>query len=317
MKEIKNGVWPVMITPFTEDNQIDYTAVQGIIDWYADHQVTGIFAVCQSSEMFFLSKQERYDLAKYVIDHGHEKGMGVVVSGHVAEKVEDQVEEAQAIIDMNADSYVFISNQFAAQGESEDVAKERISYLIDHINADSFGVYECPYPYKRVLSPELLKWCADTGRFAFLKDTCCDLEQLKAKCEAVKGTPLKIFNANAATLLESMRYGVAGYSGVMANFHADLYAWLVDHFADADKQDKVQQMMDFLGATSMVECQIYPVNAKYHMCLEGVPMSLVTRTRDPQELLMGKDPAKIPSSKIMEIQQFKACEDMFRKAFFA
>ena len=104
MKEIKNGVWPVMITPFTEDNKIDYTAVQGIIDWYADHQVTGIFAVCQSSEMFFLSKEERYELAKYVIDHGHEKGMGVVVSGHVAEKVEDQIEEAQAIIHMNADS---------------------------------------------------------------------------------------------------------------------------------------------------------------------------------------------------------------------
>ena len=42
MKEIKNGVWPVMITPFTPDNKIDYTAVQGIIDWYASHGVTEI-----------------------------------------------------------------------------------------------------------------------------------------------------------------------------------------------------------------------------------------------------------------------------------
>ena len=317
MKEIKNGVWPVMITPFTEDNKIDYVAVQRIIDWYASHGVTGIFAVCQSSEMFFLTKEERYELAKYVIDHGHEKGLDVVVSGHVAEKVEDQVEEAQAIIDMGADSYVFISNQFAPEGASEDVAKERIAYLIGHIQAESFGIYECPYPYKRLLSPELLKWCAETGKFAFLKDTCCDLEQLKAKCEAVKGTPLKIFNANAATLLESMRYGVAGYSGVMANCHADLYAWLVEHFADADKQEQVERLMDFLGAASMVECQVYPINAKYHMNLEGVPMSLVTRARDPQELLMGKDPAGIPSSKMLEIQQFKAFEDMFRKAFFA
>ncbi len=317
MKEIKNGVWPVMITPFTEDNRIDYAAVQGIIDWYADHKVTGIFAVCQSSEMFFLTKEERFELAKYVIDHGHEKGMGVVVSGHVAEKVEDQVSEAQHIVDLGADSYVFISNQFAAQGESEDVAKKSIEYLLNHIQADSFGVYECPYPYKRVLSAELLKWCADTGKFAFLKDTCCDLDQLKAKCDAVRGTGLKIFNANAATLLESMRYGVAGYSGVMANFHADLYAWLIENFQDPAKKDKVEQMMAFLGATSMVECQIYPVNCKYHMHLEGVSGALVTRTRDPQVLVMGKKPGQLPSSKIMEIQQFKACEDMFRKAFFA
>ncbi len=33
-----------------------------------------------------------------------------------------------------------------------------------------------------------------------LKDTCCDLDQLEAKCKAVEGTGLKIFNANAATL---------------------------------------------------------------------------------------------------------------------
>ena len=174
MKEIANGVWPVMITPFTADNKIDYEAVQRIIDWYADHKVTGIFAVCQSSEMFFLTKEERLELAKYVIDHGHEKGMGVIASGHVAESVEDKIAEAQAIVDMGVDSYVFISNQFAAPDESEEVVKERIQYLIDHVKADSFGIYECPYPYKRVISPELLKWIASTGKFAFLKDTCCD-----------------------------------------------------------------------------------------------------------------------------------------------
>ena len=180
MKTIKNGVWPVMITPFTADNKIDWDGVQKIIDWYDKEGVTGIFAVCQSSEMFHLSKQERFDLAKFVIDNTP-KHMGVVVSGHVAEKVEDQIAEAQAIVDAGADSYVFISNQFAREDESEDVAKKRIEYLVNHIEADSFGVYECPHPYKRVLSADLLKWIAETGKFAFLKDTCCDLSQLRAK----------------------------------------------------------------------------------------------------------------------------------------
>ena len=76
----------------------------------------------------------------------------------------------------------------------------------------------------------MLKWLADTGRFAFLKDTCCELDQIRAKCEAVKGTGLKIFNANGATLLESLRMGCAGYSGVMANFHTRFYAWLCQNY---------------------------------------------------------------------------------------
>lgn len=132
MKEIANGVWPVMITPFTEDNKIDYDAVLQIIEWYDKMGVTGIFAVCQSSEMFFLNKEERLQLAKFVIDNTPDH-IGVVVSGHVAEKPEDQVREAQAIIDAGADSYVFISNQFAKEGESEDVAKKNIEYLINNI----------------------------------------------------------------------------------------------------------------------------------------------------------------------------------------
>lgn len=180
-----------MITPFTEDNKIDYDAVLRIIEWYDKNGVDGIFAVCQSSEMFELSPQERVELAKFIINNTP-KHMGVIASGHCAEKVEDQIREAQTVIDAGVDAYVFISNQFAKENESEDVAKKNIEYLLDHIDGDMFGVYECPAPYKRLLSPELLKWCAETEKFAFSKDTCCDLDQLEAKCKAVEGTGLKI-----------------------------------------------------------------------------------------------------------------------------
>lgn len=299
-----NGVWPVMITPFTKDNTIDYDSVLKIIEWYDKQGVTGIFSVCQSSEMFFLSSKERYDLAKFVIDHTP-KHMGVIASGHVAEKVEDQIEEAKAIIDAGVDSYVFISNQFARPEESEDVVKKNIERLIEHIPAESFGIYECPYPYKRLISPELLKWCADTGRFTFLKDTCCDVDQLRAKINNVKGTPLKVYNANAATLLESLKMGGAGYSGVMANFHADLYEWLCQNFEKEPQKSELLQSV--LGSASMIECQVYPINAKYHMQLEGVPMTLYSRT---------KESSLLTSSKKMEVEQFKYAMDVFKDSFF-
>lgn len=85
-----------MITPFTEDNRIDYDAVLRIIEWYDKNGVDGIFAVCQSSEMFELSPQERVELAKFIINNTP-KHMGVIASGHCAEKVEDQIREAQTV----------------------------------------------------------------------------------------------------------------------------------------------------------------------------------------------------------------------------
>lgn len=303
-KQMANGVWPVMITPFKEDMTIDYDGVLQIIEWYDKMGVDGIFAVCQSSEMFELNAKERLELAKFIVDNTP-KHIGVIASGHCAEKVEDQIKEAQAIIDAGVDSYVFISNQFAKPEESEDVAKRNIEYLLDHIEAESFGVYECPHPYKRLLSPELLKWCADTGKFGFLKDTCCSLDELKAKCDAVKGTPLKIFNANGATLLESLKMGCAGYSGVMANFHADLYVWLCKNFEK--EPERAEIMMNYLGAASTIECQVYPVNSKYHMQLEG--LNITTKSRK-------QDDALLTGSRKLEIEQFRANTEYFRKCFF-
>ena len=121
----------------------------------------------------------------------------------------------------------------------------------------------------------------------------------------IKGTGLKIFNANAATLLESLRMGCSGYSGVMANFHASLYAWLVDNYEK--EPERAEQLMDFIGAASMVECQVYPVNCKYHMNLMGVPMDLMTRT---------KDAALLTGSKKLEIDQFYNIEQRYIKHFF-
>ena len=50
-----NGVYPVMLTPFTEQNQVDYAALGKLVDWYIEKGVAGLFADCQSSRCFSFS----------------------------------------------------------------------------------------------------------------------------------------------------------------------------------------------------------------------------------------------------------------------
>ena len=58
-KRFPGGVWPVMLTPFTEENQVDYAALKELVEWYIKNGVDGLFAVCQSSEMFKLTLKEQ------------------------------------------------------------------------------------------------------------------------------------------------------------------------------------------------------------------------------------------------------------------
>lgn len=73
MKDINKGTYPTMITPYHDDNTVDYEAVKNITNWYIDNGCTGIFAVCQSSEMIYLSLDEKIKIAKNGCRNGQGK----------------------------------------------------------------------------------------------------------------------------------------------------------------------------------------------------------------------------------------------------
>ena len=146
------------------------------------------------------------------------------------------------------------------------------------------GVYECPYPYKRLMDDDMLSFCAQSGRFLYMKDTCCDADVIAHRCELLRGTPMKLYNANAQTLLDTLRVGAAGYCGVMCNFHPDLYARLCSIY-DTDSKE-AERLQAFLGTAAFTESLAYPVTAKYHLKeIAGLPLdSLETRKRPVSDL---------------------------------
>jgi len=289
MKTVPNGVYPTMVTPFTDELQVDYGALPPLLRWYEERGVTGVFAICQSSEIFYLSFEERLRILRELM-RAKQPGTVMLASGHTAYDPATQIEEAKAFIAEGIDAYVFISNRFAAKEEGEDAFLRRAERVAKALPDLPLGVYECPYPYKRLLPPETIRRLGDVGNFAFLKDTCCDLELIKAKLEAARSTGLKIFNANSAQLLESLRLGCAGFSGVMANFHPQLYAKLCACWREGP--ELAARIQAFVGMASLAECQMYPANAKYSIALDGVPMTWKCRV-----------PAK-------EGAQFRRCEEM-------
>jgi 4-hydroxy-tetrahydrodipicolinate synthase len=304
MKTIADGVWPTMITPFTEDGSIDYGTLEKLIDWYVARGVSGLFAVCQSSEMFFLSLKERLELARACVKFARGR-VPVIASGHVAETIADQVEEAKMMADTGIEALVLISNRFARQNEGDDVFKKNLERFLAGVPKEVLlGFYECPAPYKRLITPSLMKFGVETGRFGFLKDTSCKMGDIKAKLEVAKGSNFKLFNANAATLLSSLQAGAAGYSGVMTNFHADLYSWICANWSK--NPTRADELQNFLGLASVIENQLYPVNAMYALQLEGVPFKLMSRRADA---------SKFGESMKLEVEQLMGVSRVYSSSY--
>lgn len=272
------GVWPVMLTPFDDGQNIDWSSLEKLIEWYLAAGVHGLFADCQSSEMFFLSDDEARKLVRFIVEKVDGR-VPVVASGHTANAFSHQLEQLAGIAETGVDGVIMISNRLALAGESDQKALDTLQRLTAGLpESVDLGIYECPYPYKRLLSDDTVEWCAQSGRYTFIKDTCCDLATIKRRVALSAGSRLHLANANSQTLLASFETGCKAFSGVMANFHPELYVWLYENW-QAEPQ-KAQRLADYLSTAALVENLDYPICGKYFQQSLGNFRTISCRVRD-------------------------------------
>jgi len=270
------GIVPVMITPYLESGEIDYAGLERLIEWYIAHGADALFAVCQSSEMQFLSVKERSELGKFVVKHAAGR-LPVVVSGHVSDDPFSQLEELTVAAETGADGIVLVTNHLDPKNRGSDVFLGNLKWLLDRLPKDlPLGLYECPAPYRRMLTDDELRFCIDSGRFVMLKDVSCDLATVKRRVALAAGSPVAILNANAAIAYDAMKAGSRGFNGVNTNFHPDLYKWL--YTSGTKHPELADEVATFLVLAALSEAFGYPVLAKiYHQRL-GTFASIKSRT---------------------------------------
>lgn len=277
--EKKYGVWPVMLTPFTASGQLDRRGCEALIDWYLANRVDGIFTVCLSSEMFDLTAAERLELARLTVKRTG-GAVPVVACGGFGDTEAERLRSIRETADAGVDAVVLpLSVLFPPECTQQQV-EEELYAIAEKTPGILFGLYECPVPYKRLLSAGMLgRLARDCPRFRFLKDTCCDREQLRARSAAVAGTELKIYNANLTTLTDSLRDGCAGFSGIAANFFPDALAALMRVLeTDPARADRMQIVFNTLERN--VEFH-YPRGAKEFLKQQGLPLTDFCRTPRP------------------------------------
>lgn len=267
-----------MLTPFTESGDIDRDAYDELIEFYIQTGANGLFATCMTSETKTLTADECVQLVHQTKQTA--AGRVPVVAGVACcDSTRDLPAHAARLSKAGADAVVLIANEFAGPEDPESVLRDRLFGFLDLLdNKIPLGIYECPYPYHRLLSAELLGELARTNRFVFMKDTCCNIEVLTQKIQAIQGTPMHFYNAHAQTLAATIELGAHGYSGVGTNFFCEPFAWICNTRAPlrAELLEPAQMLINRLDEFLQVE-DVYPNTAKAFLRKRGVPLTETCR----------------------------------------
>ncbi|WP_080055799.1 dihydrodipicolinate synthase family protein [Spirosoma aerolatum] len=275
-KTSQKGFIPVMLTPFTDSGAIDFDTLTRLTELYLQAGAAGLFANCLSSEMFELTEAERLQIIEHVIKVTNGR-VPVVATGTFGGPIAQQADFVKQVADKGTDAVILITGLLAEQTESDDVFNERVFQLLEQTATVPVGFYECPVPYKRLISPEQLKLFVDTGRVIYHKDTCLDIDQIREKIRLANRPGFGLYDAYMVHAVESLKAGSAGLSCIQGNFFPELIVWLCQHYNHTDLQQEVGEVQQFLIDSMDVIHNVYPTVSKYFLQLRGFNMSTYTR----------------------------------------
>jgi 4-hydroxy-tetrahydrodipicolinate synthase len=266
------GIIPVMLTAFDDHGGIDWESQERLTEWYLERGSEALFAVCQSSEMLYLDLSEREALARFTVEVVDGR-LPVIASGHVGVTLEDQITELTKIAATGIDCLVFVTNRLDPDNLGSEFLFKTVETLKQELPPDlRLGLYECPAPYRRLMSDDEIAYFAQDPRFVILKDVSCDIQTVRRRLELTKNSSLVISNANAAIAFEAMKSGASGFCGVFNNFHPDLYRWLEDE--GEIHTELANELARFLVLSAATEGMGYPKLAKaYHQRLGTIQSS--------------------------------------------
>lgn len=275
---VPDGAWPILLTPFTQANQVDFDGIASLIHFYHGVGVPGILALGQASEVLQLSDEERFAVAEHVAKLCQGR-MSAVVVGNYGATISEQVASLERVAAYGVDVAVVAVSLLPS---NQNLAAQLLEIAHQTNPEVQLGIYELPEPEHRLLSPEDVHAVAQTGRYIFMKDTCRQIDPFTAKVQAAKDSPLKLFQANLKILPASMEVGASGFCGWMPMIAPELCAQVVNltQYAPELRQQAYENLMEFQAV--MVE-QGFPASAKYILSQRGVAIQSFTRVKSGEK----------------------------------
>ncbi|QQE80565.1 dihydrodipicolinate synthase family protein [Alicyclobacillus sp. SO9] len=264
-----NGVYSLLLTPFQSDKKIDWDTYEKYVEWQLAFQPNGLFAVCGTSEMKWLLRSERMELAKRAVKRAG--NLPVIATANLDDDRQMHKEEIQEMIETGVSGIVLVPP--LGLGIDASQLEEYFSELIE-LSSVPVLIYEWPQTAPHIVSAETFSSLVKRTGLRGIKDTTCTLEGISEKIKSISGYDATVFQANIPFLLDSLDVGVEGIMAVVSSCCAD---WVVELWQRRHDLSARGDLYSKLLQLDMLLRLGYPATGKFLARARGIDISPATR----------------------------------------
>lgn len=223
-----HGIGPPLVTPFTEDGDVDYESLQELVQWVEDRNVDFIVPCGSNSEAELLTASERERVVETVV----EEATVPVLAGTGHPGLRETLEATASAADAGADGALVVT-PFYYNHDQETLA----SYYREVADAAEIPVYLYSVPpYTGVrLEPETVEELAGHPNVAGMKDSSGDLGAFVRTQRRIEDQEFDLLVGSANILTQALDAGATGGILALANLYPGVCAEMYEaHESDAE-----------------------------------------------------------------------------------
>jgi 4-hydroxy-tetrahydrodipicolinate synthase len=267
------GIVPAVITPFREDEIVDYKAWQQHIEMLISSGVHGLFVLGGQGEFFALNEEEREVAARFCAQQAARRVPVYANVGCLTTR--DSVRLAQKAEGDGVDCLVVVTPYYIRPS-----ADELAEHYIEVASSVRIPVlaYSIPERTGVALTADVLGRVArECENFQGLKDSSGDMEAIPGYIAA----GLKVFMGRDHLILEGLRRGCVGAVSACANVAPRAFVELYDAWQaqEGERAARMQQLLDPLRQAFSLGT--FPAVVKEAMSLVGLPAGRCRRPVAP------------------------------------
>lgn len=261
------GIWPAMVTPFTEDQRINEDAIQKLTNYLIEAGVHGLFALGTNGEFHMLDRDEKLAVAKEIIQTANGRVPVMVgTGGNSTKKVIDLSRDMEAL---GADALSIITPYFVAPDQTDlAVHYETIASAV----TIPVMLYNIPSKTGMSIEAETVARLAKHPNILGIKDSSGKFDNIKAYIEATKNEEFAVFAGTDSLILQTLRAGGQGAVAATANVLPDKVLAIYEGFQNNDEQqaEEAQSSLQPLRETFVLGA--IPSSLKKAVELAGIPV---------------------------------------------
>ena len=211
MKKLR-GVFTVMVTPFTVDEQLDENGLRANIDWYIAEGIHGVICLGSTGEFANLSIEERKRVIDLTVDQV--RGRVPVIAGTAANSTRETIEMTSYAQKAGADAAIIVA-PFYGLPTQEDLFEHYRS--ISENGTIPIVVYNNPGYSGIDMLPPLIERLAAIDNILYLKESTGDIKrvhEIMLRC----GDRIDVWCGWDDLAFECFSLGCGGWVAPVANF---------------------------------------------------------------------------------------------------